>query len=1521
MRFNTRSITILFLFVFLASAVLGFSTQSISDNLSISLDNPTSGDNHLTDKFTITLLNATENATCVLWGNWTSWAEKTTTTNMNLTNSTYNLTLSNLSAWVHNTSYKWAVNCSSQTNLSDYQLSTNETFVYLNQTILDNQDQYEYNDVYTSANYILTNGTKQYHSFYPAGDEDWIAFNATQNESYRIETGDLLNGADTFLALYDVNHTTRIAFNDDVVTNGPFAVHQRSLIEWTAPANGTYYLNVTDLVDNVGNYTISVTAYPDLSLSFVNFTTFAQQNTFFTVYVNVTCNGGNCTNIPIYLDPKKIKEEKIIDDSNILNNLDELDDNILYDVIVTLKDVENIIEEDSLFSTKSKSVNINRLNARQKQVKNIRERVFDDLGLGKNSFGTMSSSDVLIVREYEVINAFAASMTKDALEDLQNNPFVEKVAFEETFTITNDDSIPMINADDVWLEQSGGNYLTGIGQTICIVDTGIAYGHADFGGNASFPNQKVIGGYDFVNDDADPMDDDYWTPGHGSHVAGTAAGEDATFTGVAPGAKLVAVKACNNVGSCLESDILAGIDWCVYHADEYNISVISLSIGAGNYSTYCDDQSTAKAVNYAADQGLFVAVAAGNDHPGENTVSVPACASGAFTVSSIRKDDFTIDFDRGPLTDILAPGYSITSTYYTGSHGVGSGTSMSTPHVAGAAALLNQYYYSLTGELRSADDIKEAFIASGPLRNDSSSNLSFPRLDVLAALNEPINKGIISTNSSATPFYTTSANPQIINLTQGEVRTLNWSVNATGDYASYEFYAFAPLTAIGEEELSDIQNLTIVDSSVPVVVALGPANQSPINISAQTLQFNISDNYSTTFDCDLYINGTVNDSGSFGLGANEFEINFIDDTYNWYVNCSDPGSLWGVTDLYEITTRDTSVPIISLQSPSATLYTQNLSTNVTYQSYDSAYGIANCSVLVNGTINATNAGVVESTNTTEELSLTEGINSWSVLCYDNSPQNNNATSSSRNIIVDQTNPNTTIVLTGTIGSNGWYKSQVQMSLTVNETNIDESYYNYSGSLWSTYLGVPFILPNGNLSMQYYSIDLAGNNETIKIENISIDSVVPVVENFTTSPQSPAEDYQVILLVDASDVTSGIANMTVSINSGAWNLMSLQLGSTYAYNYTPANDENYTIEIKAIDLAGTETIEEFWMLVGIGSNGDYDFIANTTIDITNVSAKTNASVGVNTSVNGTFNVTEFTEQPLHVNTSLTNAIRYASFETDQAVIDVLDWVYVQIDYLAADIYGYKESTFEIYWFNETDGTWTEIDDALSYIIDTDHEATPNYLWANATVTGTFAIALDKLECVDVYDDEKILAYCFDETDTLRSSGYMCDDEYQTSSCDTGDVGGGGSGGGFSTYSSTNITDDEPEVIATSSSSQDDGIPALARTSGNNLGTAGSDNSEIDSSAEEAELEHKLTLGNKIGFLALLIVVIGIVVYAYHYRDKTHRLTVAHKLKRYLDDSKESEWIREDYADEILAEGKEKPLDLYEQQRQKLESHLK
>lgn len=211
---------------------------------------------------------------------------------------------------------------------------------------------------------------------------------------------------------------------------------------------------------------------------------------------------------------------------------------------------------------------------------------------------------------------------------------------------------------------------TGEGVTAYILDTGIESAHSEFGG-------RVGAGYDAIGDGRDGED----CNGHGTHVAGTVAG--ATY-GVAPAASLVPVRVLDCEGSGTWAGIIAGLDWIAQNAEQP--AVVNASLG-GPASSAVDD-----AFDALAAEGTLPVVAAGNEDQDACDVS-PARADGVLAVGASDNQDRQATFSNwGTCVWLYAPGVDIVSAKLGGGSTMLSGTSMASPHVAGAAALYKEQH-------------------------------------------------------------------------------------------------------------------------------------------------------------------------------------------------------------------------------------------------------------------------------------------------------------------------------------------------------------------------------------------------------------------------------------------------------------------------------------------------------------------------------------------------------------------------------------------------------------------------------------------------------------------------------------------------------------------------------------------------------------------------------------------------------------------------------------------------------------
>lgn len=272
------------------------------------------------------------------------------------------------------------------------------------------------------------------------------------------------------------------------------------------------------------------------------------------------------------------------------------------------------------------------------------------------------------------IKGFAASIPAQALEGISRNPNVKYIEQDQEVKL---EAITQSNAtwgidriDQTSLPLSKTYTYASNGSTVdaYIFDTGIRYDHVEFGGRAFKLFDAITSGGDGVDRN-----------GHGTHVAGTVGG--ITF-GVAKSINLYGVKVLSDAGSGSYSGIIAGINSAMDHHTT-RPAVGNMSLGGGASSTLD------AAVRNAIADGIVMCVAAGNDNLDASNFS-PARTIEAITVGSTTSTDAKSSFSNyGSIVDIHAPGSSILSAYYLSSSSTAtlSGTSMASPHVAGAAAL------------------------------------------------------------------------------------------------------------------------------------------------------------------------------------------------------------------------------------------------------------------------------------------------------------------------------------------------------------------------------------------------------------------------------------------------------------------------------------------------------------------------------------------------------------------------------------------------------------------------------------------------------------------------------------------------------------------------------------------------------------------------------------------------------------------------------------------------------------------
>ena len=319
----------------------------------------------------------------------------------------------------------------------------------------------------------------------------------------------------------------------------------------------------------------------------------------------------------------------------------------------------------------------------------------------------IEGTEILHIYE-DVLNGFAINVPNErVIEALEQSPFVdyiEKDKMVKAFAQTLPSGVNRVDGD--LSSTKSGNGGVSINTDIAILDSGIHTSHSDL----NIYHQKT-----FVSGKSSGNDDN----GHGTHVAGIAAARDNSIgaVGIAPGAKLWAIKVLDRNGSGALSTIIKGIDYIKQYASQ--IEVANLSLG-------CECKSSAfdTAINNAVKAGITFVVASGNSGKDASTFS-PANNPNVIAVSAIGdsdgkcggtgpstgygRDDTLASFSNyGAVVDMTAPGTKIYSTYKGNSYATMSGTSMAAPHVAGAAAL-----YEASHPGASPSEVRNALLSNG----------------------------------------------------------------------------------------------------------------------------------------------------------------------------------------------------------------------------------------------------------------------------------------------------------------------------------------------------------------------------------------------------------------------------------------------------------------------------------------------------------------------------------------------------------------------------------------------------------------------------------------------------------------------------------------------------------------------------------------------------------------------------------------------------------------------------------------
>ena len=543
-----------------------------------------------------------------------------------------------------------------------------------------------------------------------------------------------------------------------------------------------------------------------------------------------------------------------------------------------------------------------------------------------------------IIKEYS-FGAVVATITLNELTSLYNNPSVASIEADKRFSLFLQDSLHIVNASEVHAFQVGGMNVTGIEESVCVIDTGVDFTHPDLS------QANIVGGtVDCVSNSSEGQcfinESSFDTIGHGTHVAGivTASG---TIIGMAPSTGIASVKVFSDHAEETSMFILInGLDWCIEHASDYNISVISMSLGTWPYEnqTLCIETfpTLYEAVSAAVAKNISVVSATGNDEYPVGTAA-PACLPGVIPVGSSDKDDAISFFSNyASWVKLFAPGGSINSTFpvvgadlsylcsANTSYCILSGTSMATPMVSGSIAALNGFLHH-NNRVLSPSSLEDLLYLTGvPIHEDiwgEQYGYNFTRINLFNAL---MALDIDFPNVSITFLRSTSTNNSF-NDTDGQNSTFSrydflcnssdWQLTAmsltifnfSGSTIFEESKNFSDRTEEGittevisnnpEESFvalcnaSDARNYTsseflLVDNDFPSIEVFSPQNSSSFVSSNQHITFDVLVTDSSFTSCVLFMQ-----SLEFPFLGNDsektFDYDFVPGVYSWNVSCYD----------------------------------------------------------------------------------------------------------------------------------------------------------------------------------------------------------------------------------------------------------------------------------------------------------------------------------------------------------------------------------------------------------------------------------------------------------------------------------------------------------------------------------------------------------------------------------------------------------------------------------------------------------
>ncbi len=922
-------------------------------------------------------------------------------------------------------------------------------------------------------------------------------------------------------------------------------------------------------------------------------------------------------------------------------------------------------------------------------------------------------TDIEVERRYSSIPGFSGTITANDLEKLEDDPRVESIFLDKILHISLDSSVPLINANEVWNFSIGGYNITGKGETVCILDTGIDTDHPAFQDKIKSQYCYCGGGCCPGGSSAEANAEDDHNPGHGTHVTGIAAGNLTTYQGVAKDAGIYAIKVCNSSGACATSDILSGIDRCSDSANisAFNISVISISLGdTTQNNAYCNGDVLAPSINTAVGRNVSVVIASGNSGYTAG-ISSPACVQNATPVGAVNDDD-AISYNRGAILELLAPGVSITSAVTGGGTTSLSGTSMSAPQAAGAIALFRQYWRLAYSRTPTVDEVKRKFMITGKLIDDSSnSGKNYSRIDILLALQpfmnftdtSAANNSIIRANNSfiniTSDVNLTNSllewvynNGSIINITLTKVNGTHFYLNVTRLLDGVDTYRVYGNDTVGTIGSSATRTIT-VDTLAPAVTFTNPANGS--NLSSGTQAFNVTiaeisiDAVRFSFDNASGNSFNVTPDNRSGNWNANINLNlFTEGSHQLTVLANDTAGNYDRSKVLDFTV-DITAPTITVNIPLADRNFSRSSSNQTFNLTvrDNLLTIASVRFSFNN-FSGTGFNVSARNDSGYWIlsynvsALAEGPHSITIFANDTAGNFNNTVQI--NFTVDFTSPRVTLNAPDLQRNFTFRSSNQTFNITIRDTNLTlsgvlVSFDNATGTgfnvtarndsgYWIVNYNVS-VLANGSHSITIFANDTVGNMNLTQSRSFTVDLDRPLL-----TLNSPAD------LINRS-------NTTVNFNcsaEGNGNLANITLYGNWSKGWHA--NETSTATGTAAEAVFSKTLLNgtfIWACEAYDADGYQGFSGNRTLTIDSappIISVISSGTPVSTSTTITWTTNEIANSSVQYGTALSLGSTSTS----------LSWVTVHSRVLsslsAATVYFYNVTSCDVAGNCLTNGTF-------------------------------------------------------------------------------------------------------------------------------------------------------------------------------------------------------------------------------------------